>query len=71
MERDKIKEGWSEYIQELYARNINENLMKFNNEGPEIMKEEAQNVLKKMKSRKLHDQMASQWILLQLFKTLA
>ena len=56
MERNKIKEGWSEYIQEqyiIYDSNSDENLtMKVHDEGPEILKEDVQYALRKTNSGK-------------------
>ena len=55
MERDKIKERWSEYIQELYDGSRDENLtMEYQQRRDQkLMKEEVRYALKKMKSGKV------------------
>lgn len=53
MEKEKIRTRWCEYIAELYGSERDEEFEPhYNNEGPQIMKEEVKNALKKMKKGK-------------------
>jgi len=53
MERDKILEGWAEYIQELFFdERKDRNVMNGNFAGPPILKDEVRAATKKMKNGK-------------------
>ena len=53
MDKNDILDRWSEYIEELFSDNRNENIvLKRELDGPPILKEEVQAAIKKMKSGK-------------------
>lgn len=53
MEKDKIRERWSEYIHALYNSNKDNAFeIELNDEGPEILKDEVRHAMKKMKPGK-------------------
>ncbi|ELU12394.1 hypothetical protein CAPTEDRAFT_212104 [Capitella teleta] len=53
MEKDKIRERWTEYIQELYNSERDDNFtVEYNEEGAATLAVEVRNALKKMKTRK-------------------
>jgi hypothetical protein len=53
MEKDKIRERWTEYIQELYNSERDDNVtVEYNEEWAAILAEEVTSALKKMKTGK-------------------
>ncbi|MEE4247418.1 MAG: hypothetical protein V2I33_18570 [Kangiellaceae bacterium] len=53
MEKDKIRERWTEYIQELYNSERDDNVtVEYNEEWADILAEEVINALKKLRTVK-------------------